>query len=189
MTNLTTLFARALLALALLAGASAAIASPFDHVALDTAGTSGDGYLQIDFLPFGTSDVLTATISGLDGAFTGTPDLVNVTQAGDTVTLKSDAFAEFFQSIELGGKFGFDVTFGGVPSDGGSTGLSVSLLDAVGNYLSFQAAQISLAAGVPPAVALDPAFATVNPVPEPADWMLVAAGLILLTWTQRRRVR
>ena len=188
MTNLKNLLSRALLALALLAGATAATASPIYHVALDTAGTSGDGYLQIDFLPFGTSDVLTATISGLDGAFTGTPDLVNVVQSGGAYTFKSDAFSEFFQSILLGGAFGFDVSFGGVPADGGSTGLSVSLLDAAGNYLAFGAAQISLVAGMAPVVATDPAFATVNAVPEPADWPLVATGLLLLTALQRRRL-
>jgi hypothetical protein len=189
MTNLKTLLIfplfRALLALAMLTGA--AHASPIYHVALDTTGTSGDGAMQIDFLAFGTSDVLTATISGLDGAFTGTPDLDNVIQSGGTYTLKSDAFSEFFQTILLGGKFGFDVTFGGVPSDPGSTGLSVSLLDGMGDYLAFQAAQISLVAGMPAAVVADPAFATVNPVPEPAAWMLVATGLVLLGALQRRR--
>jgi hypothetical protein len=185
MTNLKTLFSRALLALALLGGA--ATASPIYHVALDTAGTSGDGYLQIDFLPFGTTDVLTATISGLSGAFTGTPDLVNVTQSGGAYTLSSDAFSEFFQAITLGGTFGFDVTFGGVPLDAGSTGLTVSLLDGAFNYLAFPAAQISLVAGEAPAIAADPAFATVNKVPEPADWLLVATGLILLGAMRRRR--
>ncbi|WP_075795317.1 NF038129 family PEP-CTERM protein [Massilia putida] len=176
---------RALLALYLLAGA--ATASPVYHVALDTAGTSGDGFMQIDFLPFGTTDVLTATISGLDGAFTGTPDLVNVTQSGGAFTFSSDAFSEFFQSILLGGTFGFDVTFGGVPVNPGSTGLTVSLLDSAGGYLSFNAAQISLVAGEPPAVVVDPAFAAVNPVPEPADWLLVATGLMLLGAMRRRR--
>jgi hypothetical protein len=189
MTNLNNLFSRALLALALLAGATGAHATPTYHVALDTAGASGDGYLQIDLLPFLTSDVLTATISGLDGAFTGTPDLTHVVQSGGAYTLKSDAFSEFFQSIVLGGQFGFDVTFGGTPVDGGSTSLTVGLLNAAGDYLSYPAASISLVAGLPPAVDADAAFATVNPVPEPADWMLVAAGLVLLTWTQRRRLR
>jgi hypothetical protein len=181
---LKTLFSRALLALALLGGA--ATASPIYHVALDTSGTSGDGFLQIDFLPFGTTDVLTATISGLSGAFTGTPDLVNVTQSGGAYTLSSDAFSEFFQAITLGGTFGFDVTFGGVPLDAGSTGLTVSLLDGAFNYLAFPAAQISLVAGEAPAIAADPAFATVNKVPEPADWLLVATGLILLGAMRRR---
>jgi len=187
MTNLKNVFSRALLALALLACASIASASPIYHVALDTAATGGAGYLQVDFLPFGTSDVLTATISNLEGAFDGTPDLVNVTQSGGAFTFTSDAFAEFFQAITLGGTFGFDVSFGGVPTDGGSTGLSVSLLDAAGDYLSFQAAQISLVAGMAPAVATDPAFATVNAVPEPADWMLVVTGLMVLATVQRRR--
>jgi hypothetical protein len=185
MTNLKTLFSRALLALALLGGA--ATASPIYHVALDTAGTSGAGFMQIDFLPFATTDVLTATISGLDGAFTGTPDLVNVVQSGGSYTLSSDAFSEFFQSITLGGKFGFDVTFGGVPLDAGSTGLTVSLLDDAFNYLAFPAAQITLAAGEAPAVAVDPAFASVNPVPEPKDWLIVATGLVLLGALQKRR--
>ena len=185
MMNLKTFFSRALLALSLLAGA--ATASPIYHVALDTAGTSGDGYMQIDFLPFATNDVLTATISGLDGAFTGTPFLDNVVQSGGTCTFSSDAFSEFFQSITLGGKFGFDVTFGGVPTDGGSTGLSVSLLDSVGDYLAFQTVQISLVAGEAPIVAVDPGVATVNPMPEPADWAIVATGLVLLGAMQRRR--
>jgi hypothetical protein len=188
MTNLKNVFSRALLALALLAGAGIANASPIYHVALDTAGTGGAGYLQVDFLPFGTSDVLTATISNLEGAFDGSPDLVNVTQSGGAFTFTSAAFAEFFQAITLGGTFGFDVGFGGVPTDGGSTGLSVSLLDSVGDYLAFQAVQISLVAGMAPAVATDPAFATVNAVPEPADWMLVATGLMLLAavgWAPR----
>ena len=189
MTHLNNLLSRALLALALLAGATAAHANPTYHVALDTSTASGDGYLQIDFLPFLTSDVLTATISGLDGAFTGTPDLTHVMQSGGAYTLKSDALSAFFQSIVLGGQFGLDVTFGGTPADGGSTSLTVDLLDATGDYLSYPAASISLVAGTPPAVAADAAFATVNPVPEPAGWMLVASGLMLLTWTQRRRLR
>jgi hypothetical protein len=185
MMNLKTFFARALLALSLLAGAASA--NPVYHVALDTTGTSGDGYMQIDFLPFATSEVLTATISGLDGAFTGTPALDNVVQSGGAYTFSSDAFSEFFQSITLGGKFGFDVTFGGAPTDGGSIGLSVSLLDSVGDYLSFQAAQISLVAGEPAAIVVDPGVAAVNPVPEPADWLVVATGLVLLGAMQRRR--
>jgi hypothetical protein len=192
MTNLNTLFSRALLALALLAGAGAATASPIYHVALDTHGASGDGGLQIDFLPFGTNDVLTATISGLAGAFTGMPDLVNVTQSGGSYTLKSDAFSEFFQTITLGGQFGFDVTFAGMPTDGGSTGLTVSLIGATGDYLSFGAAQISLQQGSAPVVSVDPGVAAVtpaNPVPEPSDLLLMASGLVLLTWTQRRRMR
>jgi hypothetical protein len=186
MMNLNTFFSRALLALSLLAGA--ATASPVYHVALDTTGTSGDGYMQIDFLPFATSDVLTATISGLDGAFTGTPSLDNVVQSGGAYTFSSDAFSEFFQSITLGGKFGFDVTFGGVPTDGGSTGFSVSLLDSVGDYLAFQAVQISLVAGEPPVVAVDSSVAAVTPVPEPTEWMIVATGLLMLGAMQRRRV-
>jgi MYXO-CTERM domain-containing protein len=185
MTNLKSLFSRALLALALLSGA--ATASPIYHVALDTTGTGGDGYMQIDFLPFGTTDVLTATISGLTGAFTGTPDLANVAQSGGSYTFSSDAFSEFFQAITLGGTFGFDVTFGGVPLDAGSTGLTVSLLDDAFNYLALPAAQITLMAGEAPAIVADPAFAAVNKVPEPADWMLVAAGLFLLGAMQRRR--
>jgi hypothetical protein len=185
MTNLKNVFSRALLALSLLAGA--ATASPVYHVALDTTGTSGDGYMQIDFLPFATSEVLTATISGLDGAFTGTPSLDNVVQSGGSYTFSSDAFSEFFQSITLGGTFGFDVTFGGAPTDGGSIGLSVSLLNSVGDYLSFQAAQISLVGGEPAVIAVDPGVATVNPVPEPADWLIVATGLVLLGAMQRRR--
>jgi hypothetical protein len=192
MMNLNTPFSRALLTLALLAGAGAAAASPIYHVALDTHGASGDGGLQIDFLPFGTNDVLTATISGLTGAFTGTPDLVNVTQSGASYTLKSDAFSEFFQTITLGGQFGFDVTFDGMPTDGGSTGLTVSLIDATGNYLSYGAAQISLQQGSGPLVTWVPGVAAVTPVnavPEPSDLLLMASGLMLLTWTARRRMR
>jgi MYXO-CTERM domain-containing protein len=189
MTNLKTLFSRALLALALLTGATAAYATPVYHVAVDTTGTGGDGYMQIDFLPFVTTDVLTATIGGLSGAFTGTPDLTHVTQSGNTFTFSSDMFSEFFQTITLGGKFGFDVSFGGTPTDGGSTTFSVSLIDGLGNYLSLPAAQIVLAAGTSPAIATDAAFATVtvNPVPEPADWALVMTGLLLLAALQRRR--
>jgi hypothetical protein len=186
MTNLKSLFSRALLAFALLSGA--ATASPIYHVALDTTDTGGDGYMQIDFLPFGTTDVLTATISGLTGAFTGTPDLDNVAQSGGSYTFSSDAFSEFFQAITLGGTFGFDVTFGGVPTDAGSTGLTVSLLDSNGFGLtSDPAVQISLVAGEPAAIVADPAFAAVNPVPEPKDWLLVATGLVLLGAMQRRR--
>lgn len=188
MMTLKTFFSRALLALSLLAGAAGA--SPIYHVALDTTGNTGDGYVQIDFLPFATTDVLTATISGLDGAFVGTPALEHVVQSGNTFTFSSDAFSDFFQAIQLGGKFGFDVTFGGVPADGGSTGLSVSLLDSLGDYLSYQAVQISLVAGEAPAVTVDPAFAAVTAVtavPEPADWALVATGLLLLGAARRRR--
>lgn len=187
MTHLKTLFSRALLALSLLTGAGVASAGPVYHVAVDTSGASGAGFMQIDFLPFATSDVVTATISGLDGAFTGTPDLVNVARSGGAYTFSTGAFSELFQSITLGGTFGFDVAFGGAPADGGSATLSVSLLDSPTTYLAFPAAQISLAAGMPPAIDADPAFAAVSPVPEPADWMLVATGLLLMTALQRRR--
>ena len=187
------LFSRAALAVALLAGMGAAWAGPSYHVAIDTTASAGDGYLQMDFLAFGATDPLTATVSQLQGAFTGTPELINVGSGADgALTFNNAAFSEFFQSIALGGLFSFDLSFDGTPAGVGNTGFSVSLLNGAGDYLSFQAVQIGLD-GNGTTVSADPAFASVTPaatdVPEPAELATLLTGLGLMGFTLRRRSR
>lgn len=194
MTIFKHLFSRAALAFALLAGMGAAWAGPSYHVTLDTSASSGDGYLQLDFLAFGNVDPLTATLTNLQGAFTGTPDLANVTSgANGSLTFSNDAFSEFFQSLMLGGQFSFDLSFGGTPAGSGTTGFTASLLNGAGDYLSFNAVQIGLNAdGVTvatvPLASVTPAAVGAD-VPEPADWALVMSGLGLMGFALRRRVR
>jgi len=192
MTIFKQLFSRAALAFALMAGMGAAWAGPSYHVTLDTSTSGGgDGFLQMDFLTFGIADPLTATLTNLQGAFTGTPDLANVASgANGSLTFSNDAFSEFFQSVMLGGLFSFDVSFDGTPGGLGNTGFTASLLNAAGDYLSFNAVQIGLStdgttvstsaiASVTPSAATD--------VPEPAELALVMTGLGLMGLMRRRR--
>jgi hypothetical protein len=195
MNTLQTLFSRALLAAALATGAGLAAAGPLYHVDIDTSALSGEGAFDITFLPSGDAAPASATVSAFSG------DLGEYTDAsagvsgtlGDSVTFTNTSFAELFQTIILGGHFGFDLSFSGADSGVDGTAFIVSLLDAAGASYLVDNPLVAITL-LPDAtlVSADPAYASVAlaaDVPEPADWALVATGLLLLGMMQRRRMR
>jgi hypothetical protein len=187
MTFLHTLFARTLLAFALIAGAGAAVAGPMYHVDIDTTKYSGAGGLQLTFLGAGSADPLTASVSNLNGAFVGTPELVDVALDNGVLTFANSGFSEFFQEITLGGMFGFDVRFDGDLLGVGGTTFNVGLLGA-DDYLALSAVSITLAEGLPP-VLTGSEFGSAAAVPEPSTLLSLFTGIGLLGFTLRRRVR
>jgi hypothetical protein len=176
---------RALLALALAGGANAACAGPMLHVTVDTTSLSGAGYLDLTFAALAGAAPATATLTHVDGAF-GT--------IGAALALDNSAtFNELLQPVTFGGLLGFDVRFDIADTGTIGTSFGVALVNAtLDDYApgtSGNVAQVDLMPGQPAAIWADDAFATVNPVPEPADVPLFATGLMLVALDLRRRPR
>ncbi|QNA99333.1 NF038129 family PEP-CTERM protein [Massilia sp. Se16.2.3] len=192
MFKLKNLFTRALLALMLATGAGAALAGPTYHVTVDTRGYEGSGTLDFLFLGYDTSAPGNAFLSnftgdyGSDSAFEG--DASGAIDSG-VVLGTSDWYNSFAQSVNLGGRFGFDLRFDVGPA-GGPLGFSVGLFsDALGQYLGADATPVSfeLSPGQPDLIALDASLVRVAEVPEPAGMAQLALGLALMAWTARQR--
>jgi hypothetical protein len=196
MLNFKNLLSRALLAFTLAAGAGAAVAGPTYHVDVDTSTLAGSqGYLDFLLLGQGDAAAASARLSHLSGDFSGDEVLSGAVsgsaKAGATIA-NSDFTNELSLWSTFGGHFSFDVSFDLAATPLIGSLFEVALLDADFLYLaptSGDIAQFSLMPGQP--VGLVPgSFATisiVSDVPEPADWMLMAAGLALLRFTVRRR--
>jgi hypothetical protein len=194
MFNMKALFLRALLALTIAVGAPAALAGPIYRVSLDTSSLAGiTGYLDLG-LNGELSNQATATVSNFSGAFVGAPELFGGAAgdvAGGAVLRNTSTFNFFDQLVDFGGVVSFDVTFTDVAADNGLL-FSVALmsqnfdayLGAAGNLF-----EISLVTGEPTVVDVLAAGVDVNAVPEPADWLLLATGLMLIGFTRRMQSR
>lgn len=191
MFNMKALFLRALLALAIAAGAPAALAGPTYKVTLDTSALAGStGYLDLGLNGPGDA-VGAARIGNFSGNFVGTTPQLFGDASGDVVNgaiLGNDFGFNFFdQLVEFGGIVSFDVRFDAL---GGPSGLlfSVAFMDetltsylgAAGNLL-----EISLMPGEPDVVDRLVDGVQLSAVPEPADWLLLATGLLLIGVTRR----
>ena len=182
----------------LCAGAALAVPFvPFHHVDIDTStlGT-GTAYLGIDFLSVGGATPASATVANLTGALLGTPEAsgsATLDPAG-ILTFTSDAGGgDWFQAVQLGGHFGFDVSFLSSAGSDGST-FSWFLFDDT-HYLGVDGnlGSIELHPDAPAdallTVAPDNAFSTVRAVPEPSTLLLVAlAGCGLMAARRGRRL-
>ncbi len=193
------------LTLALLMAAGGAVAAaapaPVYHVEIDTARYSGAGYLDFTFIAGNLGvPAASATLSRFGGAFGAV-----VSQQGDvsgavpgTLSFGTTGFYNnLFQSVTLGGKFSFDIAFGGAilnrAGDTGST-FGIGLLDAAGylgnpdgNLVQFD---LMPAPGGGPASIAGAAYAgvaTISAVPEASEWLMLSAGLGLLGLGARRR--
>jgi hypothetical protein len=195
MKNLQTLLSRALLAAALVTGAGVAAAGPLYHVDIDTSAFSGDGALDITFLPAAEAAVASATASNFTGNYGAYADAsAGVSgSVGGTVSFTNTVFAELFQTITLGQRFGFDLSFDGPDSGVSGTAFAVSLMDAFGSSFLVDRPLVEITLR-PDAILVDAnaAYASVrelpvSDVPEPAEWATLLTGLGLMGFTLRRR--
>jgi hypothetical protein len=170
------------LAAALTGTCGQAAATPLYHVDIDTASLgSGPAFLELYFL-------------GLDGAadLTGT---VTGTAPGSFVFGNAGGGGDLVQAIQLGGKFGFDVSFTMLPGDIG-TAFGWALFDAthylgadgdLGNLFLQPFApvgeQVLVAAHSTP-------VSSVTKVPEPSTAaLMLVAMLAMMAWRGREARR
>ena len=113
------------LAAALTGTCGQAAATPLYHVDIDTASLgTGSAFLELYFLGLDGAPAATAIVSSLTGALDGAADLTGtVTGAapGPFVFGNAGGGGDMVQGIQLGGKFGFDVSFTMLPGDIGTT--------------------------------------------------------------------
>jgi hypothetical protein len=194
MTNIQSLFSRALLAAALLSGAGIASAGAIYHVDINTAtladAGNGTGYLDLFFIPFGTADLLTATVTNLHGDFVGMPTSTNVTAGADgSLTFLSDLSTDFQQQVTLGKTVSFDISFSGLPSGLGTAGFGADFINAdYSAYLSNAVLFTLRSDGA--SYATDPGVASVlesADVPEPSTLLGLFTGIGLMGLSLRRR--
>lgn len=182
-------FARTLLvALALVAGA--AQAGPMYHVDLDTqryAGASGflDLYLQRE----ADAPTSTVTLTNFSGALGAGPAQINQDVSGALpgalVFGSTEGWNDYFQAVDFGGTFSFDLEFGG---NFAHTESGITALFGIGLY---DATQQQLGAGDVLKFILKPQVGGVpggvTAVPEPSELALMVAGLAMLGLVGRRR--
>ncbi|MVW59646.1 PEP-CTERM sorting domain-containing protein [Massilia sp. NEAU-DD11] len=113
------------LAAALTGTCGQAAATPLYHVDIDTASLgTGSAFLELYFLGLDGAPAATAIVSSLTGALDGAADLtgtVTGTAPGTFVLGNAGGGGDLVQGIQLGGKFGFDVSFTMLPGDIGTT--------------------------------------------------------------------
>jgi hypothetical protein len=112
------------LAAALTGTCGQAAATPLYHVDIDTASLgTGPAFLELYFLGLDGAPAATAIVSSLTGALDGAADLtgtVTGTAPGPVVFGNAGGGGDMVQGIQLGGKFGFDVSFTMLPGDIGT---------------------------------------------------------------------
>ncbi|QYG01779.1 MULTISPECIES: NF038129 family PEP-CTERM protein [Massilia] len=193
MSNLVSLLFRVLLALSIAAGAPAALAGPLYRVSLDTSALAGTvGYLDLGLNGPLDAAPTVARLGNFSGAFLE-GGMTSGDVSGDVVNgvvLRNGPEWNFFdQLVTFGGLFSFDVEFDLGEGANGSL-FSVAFVDDALNYLGAagNVLEMNLVAGQSVELQLvDAAFASVAEVPEPAAWLLVASGLLLLAATRRLR--
>lgn len=213
MTSISLTLRRSALALSLLSLGAMAHAASY-HAVIDTTGLSSSGWLDIQFNPGEVPAVgASVTLIYFSGAFGSEFDLIGGTgslASGFTLS-NATQFNDLFHSLTLGGKISFDVSFDGAfaqTSGQVGTTFSVGLLAADQiSYLGrpgcdaakgencslFQIELMPMNGAAPASVSLrqfDGSIATVTAaVPEPANSLLMLAGLGVLGGAVRRRLR
>jgi hypothetical protein len=183
--------ARLAVAAAMIGACAQAGAMPIYHVDIDTASLgTGPAFLDLYFLGLDGAPAATATVWNVTGALAGAPSLTGaVTGAPPGLFTFTNAAGggDLVQGIQLGGKFGFDVTFTMAPGNTGTT-FGWALFDAV-HYLGADGdlgdvfLQPDAPAGKQVLVAAPASQLGSVTVPEPSTAALVLAALLaLLAW-------
>lgn len=193
-----------LLALALAGCASFANADTSYHATIDTSSMSGEGWLDLTFLPGMEQAVgATATLSNFSGAFGSGLDLSGDASGalpGSFTLGNGQSWNEVVQALTLGGSFSFDVSFSGAYQNTAGTGttLGVGLLTSdQGAYLGNPAGNLfeiyltPLQSNSSSVFAADVATlaVAVAAVPEPSEYLLLIGGLCVLGAVSARRRR
>ena len=206
--NLTLTLRRAVLAALLAASSNAALAAPSAdplhyHVEIDTSQFSGAGFLDLTFLA-GNSPApgATATLSQFSGAFGALESKdgnVSGSAPGTLVFGNGGGYNDWFQNVTLGGKFAFDIVFGGdflSTSGNAGTAFGLGLLDQSasnylgnpdGNLLQFDLMPRNGALPASIAASTYASIASISAVPEASEWMMLTGGLALIGFALRRR--
>ena len=195
---------RAVLA-ALLAGSSSLVlADPLAYrVEIDTSQFSGAGFLDFAFIagnsPAPGASAVLSNFSGAFGALASQEGNVSGSVPGTLTFGNGGAYNDWFHNVTLGGKFGFNVVFGGdflnTAGNAGTT-FGVGLLDytgmaylgnANGNLLQFELTPLN--GGLPASIAGSTyaSIASISAVPEASEWMMLTGGLALIGFALRRR--
>ncbi|MEG2029639.1 MAG: NF038129 family PEP-CTERM protein [Janthinobacterium sp.] len=203
-TTLNLTLRRAVLAALLAASSSLALAGPLSyHVEIDTSQFSGAGFLDFAFIA-GNSPApgATATLSQFTGAFGALESQegnVSGSLPGTLTFGNGGGYNDWFHNVTLGGKFGFNIVFGGdflhTAGNAGTT-FGVGLLDATatsylgnvnGNLVQFELTPVT--GGLPGAIAGSTyaGIASISAVPEASEWMMLTGGLALIGFALRRR--
>ncbi|MNM10069.1 hypothetical protein D3C81_201880 [compost metagenome] len=195
---------RAVLAAVLAASSSLALADPLGyHVEIDTSAFSGAGFLDFAFIA-GNSPApgASATLSNFSGAFGALESLegnVSGSLPGTLTFGNSGAYNDWFHNVTLGGKFAFNIVFGGdflTTAGNAGTTFGVGLLDASGmsylgnvngNLLQFELTPVYGGAPASIAGSTYASIASISAVPEASEWMMLTGGLALIGLALRRR--
>ncbi len=195
---------RAVLAAVLAASSSLALADPLSyHVEIDTSQFSGTGFLDFAFIagnsPAPGASAILSNFSGAFGALESQEGSVSGSLPGTLTFGNSGAYNDWFHNVTLGGKFGFNIVFGGdflnTAGNAGTT-FGVGLLDytgiaylgnANGNVLQFELTPLN--GGLPASIAGSTyaSIASISAVPEASEWMMLTGGLALIGFALRRR--
>ena len=203
-TTLNRTLRHAVLA-ALLAGSSSlALADPLAYrVEIDTSQFSGAGFLDFAFIagnrPAPGASAVLSNFSGAFGALASQEGHVSGSVPGTLTFGNGGAYNDWFHNVTLGGKFAFNVAFGGDflnTSGNAGTAFGVGLLDytgmaylgnANGNLVQFELTPLN--GGLPASIAGSTyaSIASISAVPEASEWMMLTGGLALIGLALRRR--
>ena len=184
------------LAAALTGTCGQAAATPLYHVDSDTASLgTGTAFLDLYFLGLDGAPAATAIVSNLTGALAGAADLTGaVVGTGPFVFGNAGGGGDLVQGIQLGGKFGFDVSFTMLPGDIGTT-FGWALFDAthylgadgdLGNLFLQPFAPIGEQILV---AAPSTGISSVTTVPEPSTAALVLVAMLAMMARRGREAR